>query len=53
MPRKQKSLTLSWSESQVPANSRRGKHELPAPVGCRIGILPFECRRKSHAAETF
>jgi hypothetical protein len=41
-----------WSESQVSANSRRGKHELPAPVGCRIGILPFECRRKSHAAET-
>ena len=42
-----------WSESRVSANPRRGKHELPTPVGCRVGIFPFQRRRQGHVAETF
>lgn len=39
--------------SRVSANPRRGKHKLPTPVGCRVGIFPFQCGRQSHVAETF
>lgn len=42
-----------WSESRVSANPRRRKHELPTPVGCRVGIFPFQRRRQRHVAETF
>jgi hypothetical protein len=42
-----------WPEPRVSADSRRGKHKLPAPFGGGVGVFPFERRGKRHTAETF